>query len=271
MPPPVVQTVTVRASRRAVLKVLRRLPRTAATSLSGPAKALLTRIGLTALGRIRRAFVVKSRGGTDEAGERWAPLQRSTIAYSRRHREIGRQGQTLKRYLPRGSKRAPFRPSYALTPAQRRRWWAVYARHLAKFNGNKSHAASVAWLTLKAEGAHTLIELYGGASVEILRDTGLLLTSLSPGVDPSAYTGGQAPQPKASKGTQVFRLARGAVIVGTNRKGAAAHHAGVPGRLPMRRLWPLPSRWPSLWWTDLLEASRLGLVEIALAALNRGP
>ena len=96
----------------------------------------------------------------------------------------------------------------------------MYRRQLAIYKGNRSHAAAVAWLVLKIEGAKTLVDKYGHRIVEILRDTGLLLNSLSPGVYSSE---------------RVFKVGHGEVIVGTNRKGAAAHHHGVPGRLPHHR------------------------------------
>jgi len=124
----------------------------------------MTRCGLVALGLIKRAFITKSRGGTDEAGESWPPKSRRT-------------------------KRA----------------------------------------------------------------TGLLLNSLSPGV---------------ASAEQVFRIGHGEVIVGTNRKGAAAQHNGVPGRLPQRRLWPEPSKWPASWWRDIMEQVRTGLVDIAMQLIK---
>ena len=61
----------------------------------------------------------------------------------------------------------------------------------------------------------TLLMKYGGRQVDILRDTGLLLNSLSPGV---------------VSAEQVFKVAPGTVIVGTNRKWAYCHHYGdLPG------------------------------------------
>jgi hypothetical protein len=117
------------------------------------------------------------------------------------------------------------------------------------YKGDRGHAARRAWFILKAEGARTLLDKYGNRQVEILRDTGLLLNSLSPGV---------------SSSEQILRTGPGEVVVGTNRKGAAAHHYGVPGRLPQRRLWPEPSRWPSSWWAELVEQARAGLIDVVV-------
>ena len=246
------QTVHIRGRRRDLMAALRSIP--SAAEGNGEAKeaadAMYVRCGLTLLGRIRHAFVVKSHGGTDEAGEKWAPLSPKTIAYSRRHPG-----------LPRASVRAAKRPSYALNAKQRKRWWAVYSQNLARYKGDKGHAAAVAWLILKSEGAETLLMRYGSTQVDILRDTGLLLNSLTPGVP-----NGGMPAPVKD---QVFVVGQGEVIVGTNRKGAAAHHNGIPGKLPQRRLWPEPSKWPSSWWQDIAEAARDGLVDITLHLLGR--
>lgn len=234
-------TIYVRASKSRVLDIARSLPAAARSSLP-VAQAMMTRCGMAALGRIKTAFVVKSRGGTDEAGDRWQPLSPKTIAYSKT-RQRGRGGRT------RAEKKRPTHPSQALNTRQQARWWELYRRGLAMYKGDKRHAAARAWFILKAEGAQTLLMKYGGRQVEILRDTGLLLNSLSPGV-PSAH--------------RIFRVLLGEVIIGTNRKGAGAHHRGVPGRLPQRRLWPHPSRWPSTWWLDITEQARAGLVDLFL-------
>ena len=117
-------------------------------------------------------------------------------------------------------------------------------------------------MILKAEGAKTIIGEYGGMQVDILRDTGLLLNSLSPG-----YATNYESVPQVEN--QVFRPGRGEVIIGTNRKWAAAHHHGVPGRLPQRRLWPEPKDWPSGWWGSILDAAREGLIEITQFMLER--
>lgn len=238
-------TTHTRASRDAIRQALADLP--AAARRGGPiADAMMTRIGMTALGRIKRAFVVKARGGTDEAGEKWQPLSPKTIAYSKT-RQRGRGGRT------KTEKGRSTYPSQALNAKQQARWWAVYRRQLAIYKGNKGHAAAVAWLILKGEGAQTLVDKYGHRQVEILRDTGLLLNSLSPGTGSTE---------------QVFRVQPGAVVVGTNRKGAAGHHYGIPGRLPQRRLWPPPDSWPASWWEDILDVTKTGLLDLAVEIIQ---
>lgn len=238
------QTVSVRAGRDAVLAVIR-----AAPGAVRAADAVMIRAGLAALGRIRRAFVVKARGGTDEAGDRWAPLSPRTVAYSPT-RSRGRGSRT------RTERKRDARPSQALTAKQQARWWAVYRQGLAIYRGDRGKAARRAWAVLKADGARTLLDKYGGRQVEILRDTGLLLNSLSPG------WGGPE---------QVLRAEAGAVIIGTNRAGAAAHHRGVPGRLPQRRLWPPPAAWPAAWWRDVAEQVRAGVLDAVARGLGGIP
>lgn len=239
------KTVHVRAAMADVKDAIRRAP--AAARQGGPiADAMMTRCGLAILGRIKTAFVTKARGGVDEAGDSWKKLSPKTIAYSKT-RQRGRGGRT------KAEKGRATHPSQALDAKQQARWWSVYRRQLAIYKGNKGHAAAVAWLVLKSEGARTLVDKYGHRQVEILRDTGILLNSLSPGV---------------SSAEQVFRVAPGAVIVGTNRKGARAHHEGVPGRLPQRRLWPPVNKWPSSWWQDILDQAKQGILDIAASLVK---
>jgi hypothetical protein len=208
------------------------------------------RLGMTALSLIKQAFVVKSKGGTDDCGLSWPPLKKTTIAYSRRHPGV-----------PKSAQRAAFSPSWMLTDKQRDKWWSLYRTGLARFKGDKSRAAKLAWKIIKDEGGKTLIGTYGNTPVLILRDLGLLLNSLSPGIETGSAS--VAPVPN-----QIFEVRSGSVIVGTNRKHAASHHNGIPGRLPQRRLWAPPSQWPQSWWTEISEQGRMGLIDIMLYFLR---
>lgn len=199
-------------------------------------------VGMAALAFVKEAFVAKSRGGTDAAGESWQPLSPKYIAYGRRH-----PGLTAKRATAKAQGR-PGRP--LLTKKQDQRWRQVYARKLHQLAGrntptadHKGQAAAAAWLVLKAEGGKTIYDTYKDTSVQILVDTGVLLNSLSPGLSgkPSGHP------------NQIVREDPGAILVGTNRKGAAAQHRKRP-------LWPDPSRWPQTWWDQLLRVQRDGLL-----------
>ncbi len=48
----------------------------------------LQKCGLTLLELISSAFIIKSLGGTDEAGDRWAPLQQSTVEARAKRRGV---------------------------------------------------------------------------------------------------------------------------------------------------------------------------------------
>jgi hypothetical protein len=227
------------------------------------ARAMMARCGMVLLALIRAAFLVKARGGTDEAGDSWKPLSPRTIAYSRRNRKLPGNPQESRLFsraksmpwIPKSGGRAAYAPSYALTNKQNTRWWEVYRQQLAVYRGNKGHAAAVAWIILKRDGATTLMEQYGHMKVDILRDTFALFNTLSPGTSSAA---------------SVFRVLRGEVIVGTNRKWAGVHHRGSSdGRIPQRRLWPEVRRWPSSWWEDILEQAQLGVVDLVLYVLGR--
>lgn len=234
------RTIYVRASRAAVLRAIRRIPQEA-TSGSTAANAMMTKCGRAALRLIKRDFTIKMRGGTGEAGDRWAPLSPYTIAYRMSNRT-------------RAERRRSTRPSQALNTSQQERWWSLYRQGLVIHKGNKGRAARRAWFILKSEGAETLFDKYKHAQVDILRETGLLLRSLSP------YT--KVPE-------QVFRVGRGEVVVGTNRKGAARHHSGDPSKnLPQRRLWPEPNTWPPAWWSHIAEEARDGLVDVAVLVIR---
>lgn len=193
-------------------------------------ESILRAGGVVAVDHIKRAFLTKSSGGTDEAGDSWLPLSPKTVAYSRRvRRGKGRTKLELAREV---------RPSQGLTKKQQQRWWDLYRHGLAIFRGDKSHAAARAWFILKGEGAVTLFDKYRNERVPILRDTGELFDSIVPSVE------------------------RGEIVVRAGARHAAVHHYGAPGRTPQRRLWPEPRRWPSSWWVDIADTMRDALVEI---------
>lgn len=220
----------------------------ASSSVPDAVGSMQVRVGLAALKNIRSAFVVKARGETDECGLSWPKLAKSTVAYSRRHPNAPARVQQAP------SLRAKLAPSAMLTVKQRKRWWALQA----------SVGPARAWMILKAEGAKTIIGEYGNMSVLILRSTGLLLNSFSPGIDPESETIPPTPPPVEN---QIFTIS-GEIIVGTNRKFAGTHHEGK-GHVPQRRLWAEPSQWPSTWWGDLVDAATTGYIEIVLHMLKK--
>ena len=197
----------------------------------GNGRALALAVGMECLSIIKTAFIAKSNGGADEAGETWEPLSPKTIAARR----------------PPSPKKKGERPRGLLNSAQDARWRALFAAALKWMKGDKGHAAAYAWTILKAEGAKTRLETLGNRQVSVGRDTGRLFNSLSPGVEDN-----------------VLQAAPGAVTVGTAVKYAARFHA-------KRRLWPDQSKWPSSWWARLNKTAADGLLYMIEEQLKQLP
>lgn len=252
-------TVTIRSSRADVRRTVRQ---TVAALAGGPdpggvARGLQLRLGVALLSKVQQAFIVKSRGGVGEDGIQWQPLKRATIAQRRtsagERKALGITGKRVRGLL---------------TADEDKRWRRIFATRksyfMAKFGlsdaAASERAAKIAWATLKAEGAKTKLEVLGNRQVDILRDTGELFRSLSPGVDAT---------PSGADG-QIFETPPGQVIVGTNKK--PWHHTGIPGKLPARPLWPTDGRLPVAWWDALLRVIQMGALralELALREQHR--
>ncbi|TWU22456.1 hypothetical protein Pla52o_35120 [Novipirellula galeiformis] len=180
-------------------------------------------IGMAALSDIHDDFVRKAKGGTGEDGVKWPPLAPATLAYGRR--------------APKGKGHAPGGKDGLLTRRQLKRWREIYGTRLARFAASmplgaaKARAAKIAWATVKAEGGKTKIAEYANIPHEILRDTGVLLNSLSPGE-------------VGSNSDQIFKTILGGVIVGTNVPYAAAHQNGKRPFLPKGEA---PQVWRDRW------------------------
>lgn len=232
--------VYTRANRTDVRRALSSLPQRMCGG-GAIASETLANCGVALLDHIQEAFAVKSRGGTDEAGEKWPSLSPKTIA-----RRLAKQNKA--------TTTNQYRPTHALTEQQRDRWWSVYRRQLVRFRGNKSSAARVAWTVVKMEGGQTIVDKYGHQQVDILRDTNDLMNSLTPG---------------SGSALAVFNVTPAQVEVGTTRPYAKAHHRGVPSRrLPQRRLWPSPDKWPSTWWQGILSEVQVGIVEMTIQIVD---
>lgn len=218
-------------------------------------RPVLTRGAVALLAKIQAAFVIKARGGTDEAGIKWAPLKRATVAARRATRDELRA-------LGVGGRRV----RGLLTPAQDAEWRRTFARTLGQMRGRGMEeaeamgvAARVAWAKVKAMGAKTRLELLGGRAVEILRDTGRLLRSLEPGTE-------DAPRNPAN---QVLRVRAGEIVVGTKVEYALSHHRGNPAKnLPARPLWPDPANIPDAWWAAVNAAILRGMLRAIAGAVG---
>ncbi len=127
---------------RVPLMLMGRVPDTT----RGGVRAFWIKIGMVALAIIRDAYVLKSRGGTDASGVKWAALASSTIARRLRKAGLPSQAHAIKR----------LRNAYATVAKTGR--------------GQK-----------KLEQAKALAQKVFGP-MQILVDTGRLLASFTPGV-----------------------------------------------------------------------------------------
>lgn len=247
--------ITYRGPRSELLALARALAAGVAGAgpdLGGVVGAALTPAGVALLAKVRDAFLAKSRGGAGDDGVTWPKLSPRTLAYSRKPpgaAERGRMGLGGKRV--RG----------LLSPAEDRKWRAVYAHTLAHLRarnvGNaEALAAARAWAVLKAAGAQTKIAALGNRPADVLRDRGRLLRSLEPGTEHS-------PRPAE----QVFEVGGGRLAVGSAVPYAGRHQEGDPGRgLPARKLWPDGPELPPAWEEAVGEALARGY-SAALARL----
>lgn len=246
--------IHVRASREEIRRRIALLPMILSGRVPdqhGIARGFVLRLAVAFLEKVKLAFIAKSRGGTDEAGISWPPLSREYLAYGRR---FGRGEQAALKAaagLGRANRFAPGGNKGLLTASQLKRWNQVFASSMKWLQARgesleeaKGHAAAIAWSTVKKEGARTKLDVFGSRQVEILRDTGVLFNSLSPG-ELSASGADAAYQ--APDG-QIVEHHPGELIVGTNVAYAAAHHKA---KNPRRRrpLWPEADQIPQAWWS----------------------
>ena len=219
------------------------------------ARAAQLRFGLEFLAYVKQAFIVKARGGTDEAGISWKPLSKAYLAYGKGPPSTRRAGKSS----PQGK-------DGFMSPAQLKAWWSDYGRALAwlavqlPIKEAKGRAAAIAWSKAKARGVKTKLDVFGNRKTEILRDRGILLSSLTPGV----ASGGSYSPPDG----QVMRLEPGSITVGTSVPYAAAHHQGL-GKMPKRPLWPEPDQIPDKWWATMLATATDGIATALQRILDR--
>ncbi len=90
----------------------------------------------------------------------------------------------------------------------------------------------------------------GVGTPQILRDTGILLNSLSPGGIGN-----------------IVEWRPGTVTIGTNVPYARYHHEGTE-TIPARRLWPEPYKWPREWWDEIQEQARDAIARIIVRILG---
>jgi hypothetical protein len=265
-------TIHFRGTRQDVRNVAYKLRAILAGRADDPHRVgygFLLALGFGALSDIKDAYVTKADGGTDEMGISWPDLTPETKAYGRRFGPGEQSRLKGAAGLGRQNRFAPGQNTGLLTAEQLKKWKRLFAQALNRLRVSlpekeaKERAAQIAWAQLKREGAQTKLQVYGSRKVQVLRDTGVLLNSLSPGV-----LSGQPPfmtytKPSGDGGDQQeFEVSPGRVSVGTNVPYAAAHQngtrsgvvgphkAGVANRGAVRRqiLPDNEGQIPDVWW-----------------------
>ena len=249
------------------------------------ARGVFLTLGFAALNSIKQDFIVKSRGGTGEDGVKWPPLTKEYLAYGRSPGEGRGSGR---RFGP-GEKAALKKAAGLgkqhrfgigadrglLTKAEKKRWESIYGSRVTRLSLSlpledaKTFAAKIAWAQIKREGAHTMLETFGNRKVDILRDTGVLFNSLSPGQLDGAGPDAVYSSPTSDGGSQqVFELLGNGVIVGTSVPYGIYHQeATSPNRLrPFLPTGNIPERWEQNWLDAGLVALEVGARQMFEAA-----
>lgn len=209
----------------------------------GLARGVQLRIALKLLSKIQQAFIKKSRGEVSDDGITWPPLLRSTVANRR----------------PAPRKKFGERPRGLLTNKQDAAWRKKYCQMLAMLRAKnvsednaRKLAAQMAWrFVIDKLGAQTKLDKYGDRKVDIGRDTGRMLRSLTPGVESTDSFVGPS--------EQIVEVPPGAVIVGSN----------VPYFVPFHKKRPVwPEQLPEAWWKAITDAANRGLLQAAKKVLE---
>ncbi len=250
------------ADARAIMRRLMSMLTGKEPDVSGIAKGVFLAVGFAALSSIKDDFIVKSRGGVGADGTVWRPLSRRYLAYGRRF-ERGEQ-KALKDAAGLGRKHrlAPGDNKGLLSAEQLKRWRKLYAMNLARFIASgmdiraaKARAAQIAWAVSKREGAKTKLEVFGQRVVDILRDTGVLFNSLSPGTLAGSGPWTTYSKPSGDGGDeQIFEPISNGIIVGTNVLYARRMHE-------MRPIVPVgdaPEAWREEWAKAAKKAFEVG-------------
>ncbi len=266
------ETIYFRGTREELRQLVGRLALTLSgrgDDAYGIGKGFSTVIGFAALSDIKDNFVTCANGGTGELGVTWPPLSKAYLAYGRRF-GVGEQAALKKAVgLGAANRYAPGNKKGLLDAQQLKRWKQLFARYFNRLmlslgeTAAKAWAAKFAWADLKREGAKTKLDVFGNRKVQILRDTGVLLNSLSPGVLTTAGAEINYRKPAALGGEQqLFEATAGTVIVGTTVPYAAVHNYGHPAKpkMPRRQFLPDDERQvPDVWWQRWLDVGLLAV------------
>lgn len=242
--------IDLRMGRADVWRKLQAIARALNNDTSGLMRRLKLRVGTALLSQVQQDFVRKSHGETGKDGIKWKELKPATIARRRVTKDERKQAGVDERNY---------------TKIQQLVYKSAYATNFAKLRLDMPEAAAMVFarqlakLEVKRAGKKSQVELFGGRKVDILRDTGELLRSFSPGVAAGREADVNFVGPSEHPDGQIFRIDPDAVTVGSNKK--PWHHQGVPGRLPSRPFWPLNGLIPEAWWPAINQACLRGITE----------
>ncbi len=225
----------------------------------GVARGFMLTLGFAALTDVREAYLLKAAGGTDEMGVRWPPLAPATIAARRvgkRDKESSKAIRVREGIRERATAKALERFRLSLPEKE--------ARRRAKIVGG---------LKATRQTGATKLETLGGRTVEMLRDTDVLLESLSPGrLTGSGGSVNYSPPSGEGGSEQIFELGAGEVIVGSNVKYFRTHQRGDRKRnIPQRKVLPdAETPVPQAWWDRWQALANKALVVGAEILYRRG-
>ncbi len=268
-------TIRFQGSRADVTRVVQQL----AAVLTGRAedndqiaRGFMLALGFAALSDIRSAFIEKSRGGTDEMGIKWQPLAPETIA----NRRVGPGAKkpqiavsdTAGQRLDKITQAQLVRDRERIRNRETKKAFRRFQLLLPKAEALR-RARIVGGLKATAVTGKTKVQTLGSRDVEILRDTGILFNSLSPGL----LQGARYSKPTGQGGEQqIMETFPGELIVGTNVPYATTHQRGDPSRnVPARPFLPGDNYpVPQIWWDRWLRAANVALVTSIEILFRRG-
>ncbi len=225
-------------------------------------------VGNTLLGDIKEDFIRKSEGAQGQDGITWSPLMPATI------RAKAKKALAAKGMSPKSAKGAAYRGRLAeynkrLSAAKQKIGQSISPAPAGNKPAQAARLKTIERLARTAVGTFPheirsdVDKVRPFALTLILRDTGVLLNSLSAGVRYQRYTGPNADQ-------QIFIAKPGEVIVGTNVPYASKHqHGDKSQHLPKRQILPKEGQVPATWWSNV-KATAAGAIADALVFLLQG-
>lgn len=216
----------------------------------GIARGVFLAMGFAALSDVKDDFIRKSRGGTGEDGRKWAPLSPVTIANRKVDAREARANPDIRERakIVRREKRRILQRLLLSMP-----------REEAEREADRQAQAAATRQTGK-----TKVDVLGGRNVEILRETGALFNSLSPGKisSPGPFAVYTKPLDKGGD-EQILETISNGVVVGTNVPYAGTHQYGNAERnIPARPFLPdennVPPAWLDRWGEATSDALLVG-------------